>query len=124
MVDKDGTIYIGASTEDGNLSSSLYAINPDGTMKWRYELGTGTTIPYLSPVKSPDGNIIIGNRGTLGSVHKVNVSNGSQIWRTKSPNGGANAGLAVDAMVLYTVDYQEQMVFLVPQLMVRTYHLT
>lgn len=97
MVDKDGTIYIGASTEDDNLSSSLYAINSDGTMKWRYELGTGTTIPYLSPVKCPDGNIIIGNRGTLGSVHKVNVSNGTQIWRTKSPNGGANAGLAVDA---------------------------
>lgn len=102
MVDNDGTIYIGAHTDDGNLSSSLYAINPDGTMKWRYELGTGTTIPYLSPVKCPDGNIVIGNRGTNGSVHKVDVLNGTQIWRTKSPNGGANAGLAVDAMgVIY-----------------------
>lgn len=97
MVDNDGTIYIGAHTDNTNLSSSLYAINPDRTMKWRYELGTGTTIPYLSPVKCPDGNIAIGNRGTNGSVHKVDVLNGTQIWRTKSPNGGANAGLAVDA---------------------------
>lgn len=97
MVDYDGTIYIGASTSDKNIGSSLYAINPDGSKKWRYDLGTGTTIPYLSPVKAQDGNIIIGNRGTLGSVHKVNFLNGQQIWRTKSPNGGANAGLAVDA---------------------------
>lgn len=98
MVDQNGVIYIGASTENGNLGSNLYAINPDGTEKWRYNLGTGTTIPYLSPVMAEDGNIIIGNRGTLGSVHKVDVLTGQQIWRTKSPNGGANAGLAVDAL--------------------------
>ena len=57
MVGADGTIYMGASTTDKNISSSLYAIHPDGTQKWRYELGIGTNIPYISPALSRDGNI-------------------------------------------------------------------
>ena len=52
MVGADGTIYMGASTTDKNISSSLYAIHPDGTQKWRYELGIGTNIPYISPALS------------------------------------------------------------------------
>ena len=95
MVGADGTIYMGASTTDKNISSSLYAIHPDGTQKWRYELGIGTNIPYISPALSRDGNILIGNRGTDGSVHMVDRSSGRQFWRRKSPNGGANGGISV-----------------------------
>lgn len=95
MVGADGTIYMGASTTDKNISSSLYAIHPDGTQKWRYELGIGTNIPYISPALSRDGNILIGNRGTDGSVHMVDRSSGRQLWRRKSPNGGANGGISV-----------------------------
>lgn len=62
MVDADGTIYIGSSTTNKNISSSLYAIHPDGTQKWRYEIGIGTNIPYISPALARDGNILIGNR--------------------------------------------------------------
>ena len=83
MVGADGTIYMGASTTDKNISSSLYAIHPDGTQKWRYELGIGTNIPYISPALSRDGNILIGNRGTDGSVHMVDRSSGRQLWRRK-----------------------------------------
>ena len=65
MVGADGTIYMGASTTDKNISSSLYAIHPDGTQKWRYELGIGTNIPYISPATfisrhtSPNSCIIV-----------------------------------------------------------------
>lgn len=96
MVGADGMIYIGASTTNKNISSSLYAIYPDGSQKWRYELGIGTNIPYISPALARDGNILIGNRGTDGSVHKVDRSSGSLLWRRKSPNGGANGGISVD----------------------------
>jgi outer membrane protein assembly factor BamB len=48
----DGTIYIGS----GN--GALYAINPDGTLKWRYE--TGGALP-ASPAIGSDGTVYIGS---------------------------------------------------------------
>jgi outer membrane protein assembly factor BamB len=48
----DGTIYIGS----GN--GALYAINPDGTIKWKYE--TGGALP-ASPAIGSDGTIYIGS---------------------------------------------------------------
>lgn len=49
----DGTIYVGS--EDGYL----YAINPNGTLNWKYQ--TGTDIQYSSPAIESDGTICVGS---------------------------------------------------------------
>jgi outer membrane protein assembly factor BamB len=37
----DGTVYV------GSIDHHLYAINPDGTLKWRYGIGTGVPSPAI-----------------------------------------------------------------------------
>jgi outer membrane protein assembly factor BamB len=68
----DGTIYIG-----GN---KLYAVNPNGTMKWSFGLGDGH-IHQSSPTISADGTIYFGTDDT-GYIYAVNP-NGTQKWRKK-----------------------------------------
>jgi outer membrane protein assembly factor BamB len=50
----DGTIYFGSGMYGGQ-QGTLYAVNPDGTLKWSYP---GTSALY-SPVIGEDGNIYI-----------------------------------------------------------------
>ena len=52
-VGTDGTIYI------GSLDKNLYALNPDGTLKWTYT--TGGKMQRTSPSIGTDGTIYIGN---------------------------------------------------------------
>lgn len=52
-INSDGTIYVGS--EDHNL----YAINPDGTLKWTYTTDGGI---FSSPAIGSDGTIYIGSR--------------------------------------------------------------
>lgn len=75
-VAQDGTIYFG-SREQG-LSNDwengkLYALNPDGTLKWATAIGTGSTAPAIGR----DGTIYIGTGG--GKVYALN-SDGSVKW--------------------------------------------
>jgi outer membrane protein assembly factor BamB len=60
----DGVIYLGS-----NDAYALYAINPNGTHKWRFNLGytpdpDDSTVVYSSPVVGPDGTVYV---GTLAS---------------------------------------------------------
>ncbi len=55
-IGQDGTIYIGSYYPGGH---HLYAINPDGTLKWQYE--TGSYIYYSSPAIGEDGTIYVGS---------------------------------------------------------------
>ncbi len=48
----DGTIYVGGDID-------LYAVNPDGTMKWKFP--TGSLIEHSSPAIGADGTIYIGS---------------------------------------------------------------
>src|SRR5262249_1397027 len=64
----DGTIYFGSG--DGRL----YALNPDGTVKWTFT--TSTTIES-SPTIAPDGTIYISN--DTPNLYAVN-QDGSQNW--------------------------------------------
>ena len=56
VIDNDGVIYFGGS--HNNLGRYLYAINPDGTEKWKYK--TGGLIAGSSPAISEDGTIYVG----------------------------------------------------------------
>ncbi len=95
VVGDDGTIYIntlgyydeimsGAENGEHNFGY-LWAINPDGSEKWRYETGNflagrGSMSPWLK------GSVAIGHDGTLfvvshdGVLHAVNPD-GTLIWK-------------------------------------------
>jgi outer membrane protein assembly factor BamB len=49
----EGTIY------EGSNDHYLYAINPDGTLRWKFE--TGDNI-YCGPVVSSDATIYVGSQ--------------------------------------------------------------
>ena len=57
-IGSDGTIYVGSSRDDNsNFKPGLHAINPDGSLKWIHEEGSGVTTP---PSIGSDGTIYIG----------------------------------------------------------------
>ena len=71
----DGTIYIGSD------SDTLYAVNPNGKIKWRY--GTGHWI-RTSPAIGADGTIFIGSFDR--NLYAVR-SNGTLKWKYKYREG-------------------------------------
>ena len=90
VVADDGTIYINTLGYYGGYSKSnnfgfLWAINPDGSEKWRYETGnfesgSGSMAPWLR------GSAAIGHEGTIyvvsddGVLHAVNPD-GTLKWK-------------------------------------------
>ena len=65
-IGRDGTIYF------GSFDRNVYAINPDGTVKWRVE--TGYSIMGSSPVIAPDGTLYIGSYD--GYLYAINTESG------------------------------------------------
>lgn len=82
----DGTIYFNDS------SGFLYAVNPDGTLKWRYDgCGSGSQGPT---VLGADGTIYFGV-GAQASIQAVNPD-GTLKWKFVDPDSqGPIAGPAV-----------------------------
>ena len=84
MISKDGTIYLGAGWQLGGPleSGAFYALNPDGTIKWEYELNSFTldygdaigldgTIYFTASdgylyALNPDGTLQLKTRGIQG----------------------------------------------------------
>jgi outer membrane protein assembly factor BamB len=85
----DGTIYIGTSTDQSSVTSNihlgyLFAVNTDGSEKWRSWLGT---LVESSPAIAPDGTIYVGasyfdtdTYSYTGSLNAVYPSDGSIKW--------------------------------------------
>ncbi|MCK4415887.1 MAG: PQQ-binding-like beta-propeller repeat protein, partial [Thermoplasmatales archaeon] len=73
-IGEDGTIYVGGSYE--KLNEYLYAINPDGTMKWKYR--ADGFIWLMCPAIAEDGTIYFGSWDD--HLHAVNP-NGTRKWR-------------------------------------------
>lgn len=73
----DGTIYVGAADSPGlPFRSHVYALNPDGTLQWRYE----TEGPSLSsPTLGADGTIYLG-AGVSGYYYAL-APDGTLKWR-------------------------------------------
>ncbi|MCB1217174.1 PQQ-binding-like beta-propeller repeat protein [bacterium] len=76
VVGPDGTIYVGGG---GGL---LFAFEPDGTLKWDYDLVAGTI--WSSPAIGDDGTIYIGDPGN--GLHAVSPL-GFQLWVYASAGG-------------------------------------
>jgi outer membrane protein assembly factor BamB len=64
----DGTIYIGSP------DSALYAINPDGTLRWRYP---GNVNERSSPAIATDGTVYVGSND--GHLYAINPD-GTAKW--------------------------------------------
>ncbi|KKR10429.1 MAG: NHL repeat containing protein [Parcubacteria group bacterium GW2011_GWA2_39_18] len=85
MVGSDGTIYAGASY--GKLSAppppaypTVYAINPDGTLKWSYTF-SGTD--YYMTLQSLGSDRIFGtvtNNSSYNKVFALSLTDGSVLW--------------------------------------------
>jgi len=69
--DNNGVVYF------GDFWGYLYAVYPDGTLKWRYK--TGDTI-WSSPAIGSDGTVYVGSYD--GYLYAVN-SDGHLKWKTK-----------------------------------------
>jgi outer membrane protein assembly factor BamB len=92
----DGTLYVGA--RNGNL----YALNPDGTLKWQTPLG------------SVDSSAAIGSDGTIylgagSSYQALNPADGSQIWTFSPVDGQADStpALGIGGRVYVTSNSNE-----------------
>ncbi|MCD6447633.1 MAG: PQQ-like beta-propeller repeat protein [Thermoplasmata archaeon] len=62
VIANDGTIYVGGESNKGN--GAIYAINPNGTVKWAREIFSETKygVPWIeaSPAIGEDGTIYVG----------------------------------------------------------------
>lgn len=73
-VDYDGTIYF------GSYDSYFYALNPNGTLKWRYKTGG---VVESAPTITPDGRVIFGSCD--GALYCLTKS-GSFLWKYQTGN--------------------------------------
>ena len=77
VVDDEGVIYF------GDFWGTLYAVYPDGSLKWALDLGPGRHIHQSSPAISSDGIVYVGvdiNDTDGGEVVAVDPD-GSICWR-------------------------------------------
>ena len=73
---EDGTIYFGTLWGLGE-GGKIFAVNPNGTEKWRYQTGFGVS---SSPAIGDDGTIYIGSMD--GYLYAMNP-NGTLCWQSK-----------------------------------------
>jgi len=71
---RDGTIYFGGGGEYQRRGGYFYAVNPNGSLKWRFFAGCDQTAPAIGG----DGTIYFGSNG-CGTIHALNPD-GTQKW--------------------------------------------
>lgn len=97
---QDGTIHTVVNGSFPSFKSAqVVAINPSGTVKWRYNMTFGMPV-VASPVIGPDRTIYAAD--TAGFVHAITPS-GAQKWAPKNMLGPINSSpmLSKDGMHLY-----------------------
>lgn len=86
VVGPDGTIYM--PSEQG-----LFAVNPDGTLKWqKWTNGLGSTFIRSAPAVAPDGTVYVWKANFLsgGRLYALSPTNGNVLWSYFT--GGATYG--------------------------------
>ena len=100
VIGADGTIYQGSDEND----SGLYALNPDGTQKWRFSADSGI---YATPAIDAAGNIYFCT--LTGGVYSVTPT-GTQRWRVASGgNISSSPALSADGATLYYGGYDKKL---------------
>jgi hypothetical protein len=92
----DGTVYVGTKN-DTSGTGSFYAINPDGTVKWRYTpVGQGQVLS--SPAIGDDGSLYVGAGGGFYAL----TSSGQLKWKISEPGGVISSpAIGKDGTVYY-----------------------
>jgi len=74
----DGTIYVGSYKK-------FYAVYPNGTIRWTFDIGSDTVISWSCPAISADGTIYVGTQ--IDSVYGGDIiainSDGTEKWRKR-----------------------------------------
>jgi outer membrane protein assembly factor BamB len=70
----DGTVYIGAN------NSNMYAVNPDGSMKWLFEADRELAGIWTTPALSADASVLYFG-ANKGGVYAVNAADGTKKWQ-------------------------------------------
>ncbi|MEW6592836.1 MAG: PQQ-binding-like beta-propeller repeat protein [Candidatus Hadarchaeota archaeon] len=106
-VGSDGTIYVGSA--ENNVGGEtylrgtcvLYAINPDGTKKWSFDVGGNITGTFSSPAIGSDGTIYYGSGDYIqpdwlsgGKIYAINPD-GTEKWSYSTGGGGVYAAPAI-----------------------------
>ena len=107
-IDSEGSVYFGINT--GNPSSAFFALNSDGTLKWKFEPSElPDDVPnthfdiYSSPAIGSDGVVYFGQE--FGRVYALRMSDGSLIGMANTNSGITWSSPAIDSKgVLYISD--------------------
>ncbi len=87
----DGTIYVGAY--DSKLYGVLYAVNPNGTLKWKFATGNIIT---SAPTIATDGTIYIGSEDA--NFYAINP-NGTLKWKFATNEVAFTPAIAADGTI-------------------------
>jgi outer membrane protein assembly factor BamB/PKD repeat protein len=99
----NGTVYLGTGDQ-------LYAMNPDGTIEWKYSFGGNISI-YSSPTVGRDGTIYIGYQD-----HEIYAINSDRTLKWNYTTGNyvlSTAAIAVDGTI-YIGSYDHHLYALYP----------
>jgi len=107
-IDEEGSIYFGINA--GNPSSAFFALNPNGTLKWKFEpndlpedVPTDHFDIYSSPAIGSDGIVYFGQE--FGRVYAIKKSDGSLVGMATTKSGITWSSPAIDNNgVLYISD--------------------
>lgn len=89
LVDGNGVIYFGADDK------YIYAVNPDGTLKWRYLTG-GAIRQALA--MSPDSSTVYATSAD-GHIYAVSATDGTMKWKSSIINPTYNAAVGDNGTV-------------------------
>ncbi|HOJ16552.1 MAG TPA: PQQ-binding-like beta-propeller repeat protein [Caldisericia bacterium] len=100
----DGTIYVGTDelyqrgNKLGSNNNYFYALNPDGTLKWKFKVKEGRH--YSSPAISSDGTIYVGVFGTLADDYLYALNpDGSLKWKFKAGASLSSPAISSDGTI-------------------------
>lgn len=94
LYDAAGTVYFATWGEGAYETNAIYAVNPDGSLRWRYPSATSLSHRFFaSPALSPDGSTLyfstftdrdsIGRAGTIYAFHRLDDQGASGEERLK-----------------------------------------
>jgi len=92
IIDKDGTIYFGSG------DFYFYAINPEGTLKWKFDAASKVGNFGNSPAISEDGTIYI---PTYGGYVQAVYPNGTEKWRHWASYLDTSITIGADGIIYY-----------------------
>lgn len=107
-IGRDGSLYFGIN--NGSPSSAFFALNPDGTLKWKFEpADLPDDVPsthfdiYSSPALGSDSIVYFGQE--FGRVYALKILDGSMVAMAETKSGITWSSPVIDSKgVLYISD--------------------